>query len=248
VHSSCSGLSVDDFLLVDDAGFVPVGVVVGGSVFHVGVQSSSPGQPRELEMMTGALYGARRSTMRQLESQAQELGANGIIDLRLEIEQEEAGSPVVQVMGYGTAICEQKGGTSNRSRGIPFSTTLSGRDFRALRQGGYLPLRLVMGSCIYQAGQTGPSPLSSLPFRGKNMEVPALTDGIYDARERALARMEHEARARNAEGIVGVQVEVRHHSAGGTYIIEFYAMGTAIITAHGSCELPTPLTAIDLRL
>jgi hypothetical protein len=57
-----------------------------------------------------------------------------------------------------------------------------------------------------------------------------------------------EAHARNAEGVVGIDIEVKHHCAGGSYIIEFYARGTAIIKEKESGEPPTPLTVIDLRL
>ena len=33
-----SDLSVNEFLLIDDAGFEPLGLVVGSSIYHVGIQ------------------------------------------------------------------------------------------------------------------------------------------------------------------------------------------------------------------
>jgi uncharacterized protein YbjQ (UPF0145 family) len=232
--------------LVDAAGFAALGLVAGGSVFHIGWQAGGPAESRELEMVTGALYGARRSAMRQLESQALELGAEGIIDLQLEIENPHAGSTVLQVTGYGTAVRHHGANTAKPTHRTPFSTTLSGQGFWGLCQGGYLPLRIVMGSCVYQVGQDRLSSLASLRNGGTNTEVSALTEGIYGARERALQRMEDEAHTCHAEGIVGVKVEVRHHTLGGNYIIEFFALGTAIVTSQARSDLPTPLMAIDL--
>jgi uncharacterized protein YbjQ (UPF0145 family) len=247
-NSFSSGLTVDEFLLVDAAGFAALALVAGGSAFHIGWQASDPGESKELEMLTQALYGARRSAMQQLEGQAKELNADGIIGVQLEIENPETSFSVLQVIGYGTAVRHHEATTSKPAPDTPFSTTLSGQDFWALREGGYHPLRIVMGSSIYQVGQARLSWLASLPLLGKNTEVSALTEGIYDARESALQRMEDEAHACRAEGIVGVKVEVRHHTWEGNYIIEFFALGTAIVASKASSSLLAPLMAIDLRL
>jgi hypothetical protein len=37
-----SDLSVNEFLLVTEAGFDPVGLVVGSSIFHIGFQVTGP--------------------------------------------------------------------------------------------------------------------------------------------------------------------------------------------------------------
>ena len=37
-----SDLSVNEFLLVTEAGFDPVGLVVGSSIFHIGIQVAGP--------------------------------------------------------------------------------------------------------------------------------------------------------------------------------------------------------------
>ena len=42
---------------------------------------------------------------------------------------------------------------------------------------------------------------------GQNVELEHFTQALYDARELAMARMQAEARALDAEGIVGVQLE-----------------------------------------
>ena len=71
-----------------------------------------------------------------------------------------------------------------------------------------------------------------------NFEVPEYTGAVYQAREAALARLEAEARACGAQGIVGVQIDVdknpflqRHYESGHASeaaTFAFMATGTAI--------------------
>lgn len=81
-----SDLSVNEFLLVREAGFEPVGLVMGSSIFQVGrtLPTLQRGQPGcELENMTQALYSARELAMGRMEEEAEALGADGVIGVRL---------------------------------------------------------------------------------------------------------------------------------------------------------------------
>src|SRR5207245_9038436 len=46
-----SDLSVNEFLLVAEAGFDPVGLVVGSSIYHIGYQQASWGQNQEMNVL-----------------------------------------------------------------------------------------------------------------------------------------------------------------------------------------------------
>ncbi len=71
-------------------------------------------------------------------------------------------------------------------------------------QAGYAPLGMVMGVCVYHvAHRTFGNVLSNI---GQNAELPQFTQALYDARELAMARMQKEAEALHAEGIVGVDL------------------------------------------
>ena len=63
---------------------------------------------------------------------------------------------------------------------------------------------------------------------GQNVELTNSTQALYDARELAMERMQAEAEAVHAEGIVGVQLSERSHGWG-SHVIEFFAVGTAIV-------------------
>ena len=63
------------------------------------------------------------------------------------------------------------------------------------------------------------------------------TQGVYEARELALSRMQAEATAGRASGIVGVTVAVSNH-VWGEHATEFLATGTAIRRLGDEHRLP----------
>src|SRR5205085_4181353 len=80
-----SDLSVNEFLLVKEAGFDPLGLVMGSSIYQIvpHIPALPMGQPGcELVEMTRALYHARALAMGRMEEEADELGADGILGLR----------------------------------------------------------------------------------------------------------------------------------------------------------------------
>ena len=83
-----------------------------------------------------------------------------------------------------------------------------------------------MGSCVYHVAHQGM--FASMRQIGQNVEMPNFTQALYDARELAMERMQKEAEALQAEGIVGVQLQERSHGWG-SHVIEFFAVGTAIV-------------------
>ena len=50
-----SDLSISEFLLVKEAGFEPVGLVVGSSIYHIGMQIANYGQNQELQVLSQAM-------------------------------------------------------------------------------------------------------------------------------------------------------------------------------------------------
>ena len=60
-----------------------------------------------------------------------------------------------------------------------------------------------------------------------------------------MERMQAEAESLEAEGIVGVQLHERSHGWG-SHIIEFFAIGTAIIPIEGAPGIDSPTPVLDL--
>src|SRR5262245_34054384 len=82
-----SDLSVDEFLLVEQAGFEALGLVLGSCIYHVGFQWQKWSVSQELPVLTRAMYEARELAMTRMEEEADLLGADGIVGVRLILKQ-----------------------------------------------------------------------------------------------------------------------------------------------------------------
>src|SRR3954467_7113438 len=100
-HFFTSDLSVNEFLLVKEAGFQPLGLVMGSSIYHIGLQQIRQGVNEELTTLTQALYSARELAMVRMEEEADELGADGIVAVRLTLNVHAWGANVVEFLAIG---------------------------------------------------------------------------------------------------------------------------------------------------
>ena len=176
-----SDLSVNEFLLVKEAGFDPLGLVVGSSIYHIGWQKPAMNQSMELETLTQAMYHARELAMTRMEEEADSIGADGIVGVRLEVGRQEWGENLAEFIAIGTAIKARNGESHRAPNGRPFTSDLSGQDFWTLIKSGYRPVSFVMGNCVYHVGYQGVKAWFSQI--GQNVEMPTYTQAIYDARE-----------------------------------------------------------------
>src|SRR5260370_42006338 len=80
-----SDLSVSEYVLLGEAGFEPLGFVVGSSIYHVGLQARRWSQNHELQVLTRALYDPRELAMARMRAEADHLSADGIVALQLPI-------------------------------------------------------------------------------------------------------------------------------------------------------------------
>src|SRR6266498_171094 len=62
-----SDLSVSEYVLLGEAGFEPLGFVVGSSIYHIGIQVGRWSQNQELQMVTQAMYNARELAMARMQ-------------------------------------------------------------------------------------------------------------------------------------------------------------------------------------
>jgi uncharacterized protein YbjQ (UPF0145 family) len=259
-HFFTSDLSVSEFLLIKEVGFHPLGLVMGSSIFHIGYQPVRQGVNEELTMLTQALYQSRELAMARMEEEADELGADGIVGVRLTVQVHWWGSNVIEFLAIGTAVKHGGDGTSaalpqrgphqiaswRAPNGKPFTSDLTGQDFWTLLHAGYRPLGFVMGNCVYHVAQQGYvyGQQQQVPYQ--NMELPNHTQALYDARELAMERMQAEAEELKAEGIVGVTVDETNHTWGSD-VLEFSAVGTAVIAISENHQIPQPTLVLTVN-
>src|SRR5438132_13526501 len=173
-----SDLSVNEFLLVREAGFEPVGLVVGSSIYHIGFQFAGWKQNQEVNVLTPAMYHARELAMTRMEEEAAALGADGIVGVRLEVTRHEWGESLAEFVAIGTAIRSRNGQPFRNAHGMPFTSDLSGQDFWTLLQTGYRPVGMVMGNFVFHVAHQGV--VQWMKHVCQNVEMANYTQALYD--------------------------------------------------------------------
>jgi len=243
-----SDLTVSEYALVREAGFEPLGFVVGSSIYHIGLQVGRWGQNQELEVLTQAMYSARELAMSRMRAEAEHVGADGIVGVQLRMQSYVWGQDVLEFLATGTAVkASEASGAHRAPDGGPFTSDLSGQDFFRLLASGSVPVSFVLGTCVYHIAHQ--SLMQTLKQAGQNQEMVLFTQGIYEARELSLSRMQAEAADAKATGIVGVSVAVYNH-VWGEHATEFLATGTSIRDLSAEHRLPetTPKPTFTLGL
>jgi uncharacterized protein YbjQ (UPF0145 family) len=217
-----SGLSVDEFVLTKAAGFDPVGIVMGTSVYPILAALTGPEETTEsirsltsgeLKSPTSTLDRARTLALQRLVAEARALNADGVVGVRLETAKRPGSVHLLEFVALGTAVVAPTGKAMRPSARTAFTSDLSGQDLYALLSAGYRPLSLVMGCSIYRAYQSGAHFLIATALGGtsQNSELEDFTEAVNHARRLATHRLRDAAQAVLADGVVGVQVKVETH-------------------------------------
>jgi len=194
-----SELSVTEFLTLARVGFFPHGIVIGSSLYEAGTQYDWEVATSEVRPLSDAMRLARGLAMGRMREQARRVGAEGVVDVRLELEHHlwRGGRQVVKFVAAGTAIgfdhdrapATMRGAPSLRlATGAPFTSDLTGPDFVALLRAGYRPVTLAMASCVY-----GLDPRELRKYRGQDAEITSFTQAFFDARESAMEGLSRRA-------------------------------------------------------
>ena len=222
-----SDLSVSEFVLLEQLGWRPLGLVLGSSIYHVGIQYGNFYQNQELQYLSAAMYEARELAMSRMEEEADVLGADGIVGVRLEVGGYDWAENALEFTALGTAVKAPVSDTAWRTRdNKPFTSDFSVQDFyKLVSSTGYVPRELVLGNCVYHIAHQGF--VQQMRNIGANVELNNYTEAIYEARELAMGRMQAEAEAHGADGIVGMQIVEKTH-IWSPHVIEFMAIGTSV--------------------
>ena len=125
-----SDLSVSEYVLLGEAGFEPLGFVVGSSIYHVGMQVGRWSQNTELQVLTQAMYNARELAMARMRAEADHLAADGIVGVQLRMQMYAWGQSCLEFVATGTAVRHLTGQGAHRAPdGRAFTSDLSAQDF-----------------------------------------------------------------------------------------------------------------------
>ena len=242
--AALSELGVTEFLALARVGFLPRGLVIGSCVFSAGTQYDWQVRTAEITALSHAMRSARSLAITRMRQQAAQLNADGVVDVRLEVEHHlwRGARQIAKCVAVGTAVTfdsthappHLRNSPSLRlQNGAPFDSDLSGGDFVTLLSAGYRPITVAMGNCVY-----GLDPRTLRQYRDRDDEIGPFTQAFFDARELAMERLQEDLFQHYPRGsvdcpigIVGMSVDEAVYGgsgASGPPIVEFTALGTAI--------------------
>ena len=121
------------------------------------------------------MYHARELAMTRMEEEADALGADGIVGVRLEVTRYEWGESLAEFVAIGTAILRSRRRPLPQRTPLPFTSDLCGQDFWTLLRAGYRPVGMVMGNCVYHVSRQG---LAVVNRVGRNVEMTNYTQAL----------------------------------------------------------------------
>jgi uncharacterized protein YbjQ (UPF0145 family) len=236
-----SDLTCNEFLLAREAGYEPLGLVMGSAFYKVrfgGYYNGYRTFTGELTALSQAQLAARELAISRLSQEAAILGAHGVIGVRLELGGYDWSNRTIEFTAIGTAIR-----IPNRQPDPqPFTSDLSGQEFWQLHQAGYYPKGIVLGVCSYYVHTDwNTRQLTRGGFfgrgSGQNQEIAQYTMGFNLARRTAMGRLADDIRKYRAEGSVGMHIDmeiedIEYEQNDTTYhdlLAHFVALGTSIV-------------------
>ena len=269
-----SALTSDEFAAIRSVGFEASGQVLGAAVYNVGytggygcpgawgsygyswgssptgarTQVSSAGGYASFGPLVQTMYEARRTAIKRMVEECQELGGHGVVGVRLSIGPFPSGG--LEFKAIGTAV-RAPGAPPLRH---PFTSDLSGQDFAKLVHKGWMPAGLVLGISVaarhddwLTRGQTR--------WGAGNAEVTGYTELVNDARHDARTQLAAEVKRLGGQGVVVADMnfhvrerECPAQEGGRDHVVEAINVGTAIVrfSDHAERKGPSPLAIMSL--
>lgn len=122
--------------------------------------------------------------------------------------------------------------------GDVFTASLSVDELAVLADEGFTPVGVAMGTGMQHVG-------FQVQRWNQSVELGMITQAMATARTTALARLEAEAMAMHADGVVAVTLETLEHEGAGD-VLEFVARGTAVRGGSGEGVFTTQLSGHEL--
>ena len=208
-HLFTSDLSVNEFLVTRELQCQPISQVMGSSIFHIGRIPDYKGATSEVFAISDAHRQSRRRALSRLFQEAQIVGADAVIGVRLSErlitvgahgKGGDDGDEVIEFTVMGTAV---RAPWITHPVGSPIITDLSGQDFWALAREGFEPCGFLFDFCRYHVWH-----VLKAGFWSPGGEITSACEAVETARDLVTTRIREQARAVETEFVVGSDIKV----------------------------------------
>lgn len=204
-----SDLSVSEFLLTRQAKCEPISQVMGSSIFHVGQIPDYKGATSEITVISDGHRASRRAALKRLSQEAALVNADAVVGVHLRERMitmgargkgGDDGGEVLEFTVVGTAV---RAPWITHDPGEPIITDLSGQDLWALEQDGFEPCGFLFEFCRYHVWHVTKGVGSG------TMELKQASDAVESARSIASGRLLAQAKAHQAEFVIGSDISIK---------------------------------------
>jgi uncharacterized protein YbjQ (UPF0145 family) len=232
------------------SGGIP-GTVGGGIAGGVGwgggtVTSGSGARFAGFAPYVDALYRGYDTALSRMVTEAQAMGADGVVGVRLTVEHLGQGNR--EFVALGTAV--RASGQVHAPR--PFVTDLPGADLAKLLHAGWVPISIAFGISV-AVRHDDYATRNQASAWGWNTEVSGYTELVQHVRHDARTRFAEHASRAGAEGAIvshmGLHIWEQEPSEGHRdHVAESTVFGTTLVRFHRGRTAPTrALTILPLR-
>jgi uncharacterized protein YbjQ (UPF0145 family) len=204
-----SDLSINEFLVSREIQAQPISQVMGSSIYHIGKIPDYKGATGEIVAISEAHRESRRRALSRIFQEAQIVGADAVIGVRLQERLITVGShgkggddgdEVIEFTVVGTAI---RAPWITHEPGAPVITDLSGQDFWALAREGFEPCGFPFDFCRYHVWHVMAGGMWS-----PGGEITSAHDAIEKARISVEKSIHAQALKFGADFVIGSDIKV----------------------------------------
>jgi uncharacterized protein YbjQ (UPF0145 family) len=205
-----SDLQVSEWSALARLGIAPITQVMGSSIYHVGWQPTYYNVPTEVRALSDAYNESRRLALGRLLEEARTCGADAVLGLRIDEGAHDWAPSAIEFIALGTAVRLPPAMREDGARTV--LSDLDGQEFVQLCQAGVRPVGIAAHTSVHYVPATGQTQMAQGGWGSSwaNQELVDFSQGVYEAREKAMGFVTTQVIELGGDGVVGV--ELREHS------------------------------------
>jgi uncharacterized protein YbjQ (UPF0145 family) len=234
--SFSSDLAINEWNALARLGVKPITQVMGSSIYHVGWQPTYYNVPTEVRVLSDAYNECRRLALSRLLEEAQTAGADAVLGVKIDQGTHDWAPGAIEFIALGTAVR-----LPQAMRGPDGQTVLSdltGQAFTQLCNAGTRPVGIAAHTSVHYVPASGQTQMAQGGWGASwaNQELVDFSQGVYEAREKAMGFVTAQAQQLGGDGVIGVSISQHsrtHDVKRGMYEcrdleVSFHVIGTVI--------------------